>query len=91
MTKKNVKTTQTEETGYTYLGPTVRGMIYHGSFYTGTRAEVEKQLSTVIAKYPRIKDFIIADSDLATERVKIKTEGTWSNKIYKDLVSQMKK
>jgi hypothetical protein len=88
MIKKNAKSVQSEETGYTYLGPTFRGLIQYGTFYSGTRQSIEDYLSDAIKKYPKIRELIIPDSELARGRTVIKTPGTWLNKVFNDLVKQ---
>ncbi len=85
MAKKNIKPVQNEITGYTYLGPSFRGVIQYGTFYTGTRESVEAELFEAIKKYPQIREMLVSDDNFAHERVLIKTPGTLQNKIYKIL------
>lgn len=76
---------------FVYLGPTIRGVIQKGSFFSGTRESVEAQLSGAIAKYPSIKGLIVSGDTLAEDRLKLKTPGNLLSKKYAELAAEIKK
>jgi len=83
---KNKKTVQIDEEGvFVYLGPSIRGVIQSGTIYCGTRRQVKDNLQFAIAKYPHIETLIIADSDIADAKAKIKKGGNALSHAYKVL------
>ena len=64
-----------KSTYWGYLGPTIRGVVQHAAVYGGDYAQVCEQLQYAIDKYPRIKNLIVPEATLPTDRFKIRTPG----------------
>ena len=75
---------------YAYIGPGIRGVIQRNTLYTGTRAEIENELSAQISKYPRIKALIVGGSVLAESRVKIRMPGNYLFEEQRKFVAELK-
>lgn len=73
-----------------YIGPTIVGAIQTITIYCGTKEEVLKEpmLSAAISKYPDIAELIVSGKTLATDRVKVKTEGEELYKAYRRLLKK---
>lgn len=63
-----------------YIGPSITGVIQHGTFFRGSRAKAIKEASLAIEKQPLVKTLIVKSEDLPTARLKVKTAG---NALYK--------
>ena len=88
MTKKN-KVDQMDEQGvYVYLGPSIRGVIQSGTIYHDTRQHIKDRLQYAIAKYPNIDTLIVADTDIADAKAKIKKGGNAMSHAYKALTER---
>ena len=72
MAKKKAADAELTEEVFVYLGPSIRGVIQHGSIYRGTRGSVELRLFGAIAKYPDIRRLIISAEKVSAIKEKIK-------------------
>ncbi len=64
---------------YVYIGPSIRGVIQNGSIFQGAIPHVEK--------YPQIEKLIVADTEAAEAKIKVKTPGNSLNSAYCALLS----
>lgn len=87
--KKTVQTNQMDEQGvFVYLGPSIRGVIQSGTIYRGTRQHIKDNLQYAIEKYPHIDTLIVADTDIADAKAKIKKGGNAISHAYKALTER---
>lgn len=86
-----VKKTVEDTDFYMYIGPSIRGVIQTATIYEGPKDRVLDFLAPAIAKYPRIKSFVISGTDLQFERLKLKKPGTFLFNEYKTFVNELKK
>ena len=70
---------------YVYIGPSIRGVIRTGSIYRGTRAEVLTSLAAARERYPQIERLVVADSELASAKQKIRVGGNSLSHAYRVL------
>ena len=85
-TKKTEQVT-IEPCVFVYLGPSIRGVIQSGTIFSGTRAEVESALASAIERYPKIKNLIVGDTEIAEAKKKIKAGGNAISMAYKSLLA----
>lgn len=77
-------TRQMDETNagfYCYVGPSIMGVIQHGTIYMGSRRKAMAEAAEAIEKNPVIKTLIVSGDRLPEVRVKVKTPG---NALYKN-------
>lgn len=71
-----------------YIGPSLpKAMLKSNKIFEGTKEEIEKELETVLEKYPLVKRLLIPVTELAEKKDKVRTAGNIMNKYYSDLVS----
>lgn len=88
MTKAK-KIVQMDEPGvFVYLGPSIRGLIQSGTILYGTRQNIKNSLQYAIAKHPHIETLIVADTDIADAKAKIKKGGNALSHAYKALTER---
>lgn len=79
-----------EKVTLVYIGPTLpAGWLKSNSVFTGTMPEIEKELETVLGKYPAVKKLFVPVGQLADKKEKIRTPGNILNKYYADIVSDI--
>ena len=66
---------------YCYIGPSIKGLIWHGTIYRGTRSDALKAAAAAIEKQPLVKTLIVSGDDLPEARLKIKKPG---NALYRN-------
>lgn len=66
---------------YCYIGPSITGLIQHGTIYRGTRKKAMAAAAAAIEKYPLIKTLIVSGDKLPEARLKVKKPG---NALYKN-------
>lgn len=66
---------------YCYIGPSIKGLLWHGTIYRGTRSDALKAAAAAIEKQPLVKTLIISGDDLPEARLKIKKPG---NALYRN-------
>ena len=66
---------------YCYIGPSIVGLIQHGTVYRGTRRAALAAAAAAIEKYPLIKTLIVSGDALPEARLKVKKPG---NALYKN-------
>lgn len=66
---------------YCYIGPSIKGLLWHGTIYRGTRSEALKAAAAAIEKQPLVKTLIVSGNDLPKARLKIKKPG---NALYRN-------
>ena len=66
---------------YCYIGPSIRGLIQHGTIYRGTRDKALDAAKAAIEAQPLVKTLIVSGDSLPTARLKIKTPG---NALYQN-------
>lgn len=66
---------------YCYIGPSIIGLIQHGTVYRGTRKAAMAAAAAAIEKYPLIKTLIVSLDRLPEARLKVKKPG---NALYKN-------
>lgn len=59
---------------WVYLGPSIRGVVINGRIFSGTKADVVKQLENGIKEYPQIERLIVADRELTKARNDLKAK-----------------
>lgn len=91
--RKTVKPTGDAGGFCAYIGPTIRGVIQHGTLYQGTKRETVKgaALSRAIGQLPMIADLIVPGDSLGEARKKIKIPGNLLYVRYKALADQATK
>lgn len=86
-----VKTPQNEakeKMTLVYIGPSLpAGWLKSNKVFTGTKLEIEKELETVLGKYPLVRKLLVPVSQLADKKEKARTPGNILNKYYSDVVS----
>jgi hypothetical protein len=71
---------QPEGVGFAmYIGPTIKGVILHGTLYRGTKDDAVKAAAGAVEKQPLVKKLIVSGEELPAARLKIKTPG---NSLY---------
>ena len=68
------KTAESDARIWVYLGPSIRGVVINGRIFSGTKADVVKQLENGIKEYPQIERLIIADRELTKARNDLKAK-----------------
>ena len=66
---------------YCYIGPSITGLIQHGTIYRGTRKKAMAAASAAIEKYPLIKTLIVSGEKLPEARLRVKKPG---NALYRN-------
>lgn len=66
---------------FCYIGPSITGLIQHGTIYRGTRKNALAAASAAIEKNPLIKTLIVSGDRLPEVRLKVKKPG---NALYKN-------
>lgn len=66
---------------YCYIGPSITGLIQHGTIYRGTRKTALAAAAAAVEKYPLIKTLIVSGDKLPEARLKVKRPG---NALYKN-------
>ena len=66
---------------YCYIGPSITGLIQHGSIYRGTRQAALSAAARAIEKQPLVKTLIVPGDKLPEARLKVKKPG---NVLYKN-------
>lgn len=74
-----------------YLGPSIRGIVQHGTIYEGSLEDVKRQLAYAIEKYPRIAALISTGDELAENRVRIKNKGNYLYEENRRFVAELQK
>lgn len=59
-----------------YIGPTIPGLIYHGTVYRGGREEALKQAAPALEKCPLVGGLMVTGENLPRERLNAKKPGT---------------
>ena len=60
---------------YCYIGPSIAGVIQHGTIWRGSRTAALAAASPAIEKYPLVKSLIVSGDMLPESRLKIKRPG----------------
>ena len=84
-----VKDTSANSTGVSvYIGPSIKGVIQHGTIIVGTPAEAIKDPMVQIAlqKRPDIKTFIVNATESMDAKKRMKTPGDKLYKAYNDIL-----
>lgn len=73
-----------------YIGPTIRGLIQHGTIYEGSKRDVLKcpAMRRAVDAYPEIAGLLVPGDTLAEARRKIKTPGSLLYVQYKALANR---
>ncbi|NBK80151.1 hypothetical protein D5272_16615 [bacterium D16-76] len=58
-----------------YIGPNIPGRLHTGQVFRGERAEVMKELSGTVEKYPLVKTLLVSGEALPVARLKVKEPG----------------
>ena len=76
-----------------YIGPTIRGLIQHGTIYKGSKGDVLKgpALCRAVAAYPEIAGLLVPGDTLTNAYKKIKTPGSLFYVRYKTLADRAMK
>ncbi len=61
---------------YVYIGPSVTGLIKHGTVYYGGRAAALRAAAPVIEKFPDAGNLIVSVRELPEARLEVKRPGT---------------
>lgn len=80
-TIKNEKPDSEAAGFYCYIGPSIPGLIQHGTLYRGTRKKALAAASAAIKKHPLIRTLIVSGENLPEARLKVKKPG---NALYKN-------
>lgn len=79
-----------EKVTLVYVGPTLpAGWLKSNSVFMGTMPEIEKELETVLGKYPAVKKLFVPVDQLADKKEKARTPGNILNKYYADIASDI--
>lgn len=70
---------------YVYIGPSIKGVIQHGSIYRGTRESVLSSLTFATEKHPKIARLIVADCDIVSAKQKITVGGNSLSNAFREL------
>ena len=75
-----------------YIGPSVRGVIQHGTIFEGSKRETIKSdaVRSAVERYPEIADLIVSGEVLAEARIKINTPGSLLAQRRRALAVKMK-
>ncbi len=73
-----------------YLGPTILGVIQHGTVYSGTKEAALASISPAVQRYPLIAPLMVTGDALPADRIKVKTPGNLLYVNYHKLVSELK-
>lgn len=74
---------------FAYIGPSIpRGLLIKYAVFTGTRAEIEKYLSPVLEKYPKVSKLLVSVERLPESRKKAETPGNAYYKFYTELQAE---
>ena len=87
--KKNTKTTSDVSAVYVYIGPSIKGVIQHGSIYRGTKTDVLQKIYAAVTKYPKISALIVRSTEIAEAKNKIKLGGNSLSIAYRTLLSEL--
>ncbi len=60
---------------YCYIGPSITGVIQHGTIWRGNRTAALAAAAPAIEKYPLVKTLIVSKDMLPEARLKIKRPG----------------
>ncbi|WP_369882503.1 hypothetical protein [Anaerotruncus colihominis] len=60
---------------YCYIGPSITGVIQHGTIWRGSRTAALAAAAPAIEKYPLVKTLIVSGDALPEARLKIKRPG----------------
>lgn len=76
-----------------YIGPTIRGVIQHGTIYEGSKQAALKgpALRRAVDAYPEIAGLLVPGNSLAAARKKINTPGSLLYVRYKALADRAEK
>lgn len=66
---------------YCYIGPSITGLIQHGTIYRGSRNTALSAAAAAIERNPLIKTLIVSGDRLPEARLKVKKPG---NALYKN-------
>lgn len=66
---------------YCYIGPSITGLIQHGTIYRGSRNAALSAAAAAIERNPLIKTLIVSGDRLPEARLKVKKPG---NALYKN-------
>lgn len=61
---------------FCYIGPSLSGLIQHGTIYRGSRADALQAAAPAIERQPLVKTLIVSGDSLPLDRLKAKTPGT---------------
>lgn len=73
-----------------YIGPTIRGVIQHGTIYEGSKRDALKSpaLCRAVDTYPEIANMLVPGDALAEARKKINTPGSLLYVRYRELAAR---
>ncbi|MGM9640379.1 MAG: hypothetical protein ACI3V3_03335 [Faecousia sp.] len=91
--RKTVKPTGDAGGFCAYIGPTIRGVIQHGTIYDGNKQDALKSpaLRRSVDAYPEIAGLLVPGYNLMDARSKIKTPGSLLCVRYKALADRVTK
>ena len=69
-----------------YIGPSIRGLIKHGTVYRGTRAQALDAAKAAIEAQPLVKTLIVSGDSLPAARLKTKTPGNALHQSYQRII-----
>lgn len=72
---------------YVYLGPTIHGVIWHGTIYHDTYQKVLEKNAVAIQKAPSVKKLIVKASDIVEAKRLLKEGGNSLSNAYKKILS----
>ena len=75
-----------------YIGPSVRGVIQHGSIFEGNKRDVIKSdaVRSAVERYAEIADLIVSGDMLAEARIKVNAPGSLLAQRRRALLAKMK-
>lgn len=73
-----------------YLGPTILGVIQHGTVYSGTKEAALASISPAVQRYPLIATLMVTGDTLPVDCIKVKTPGNLLYVTYHKLVSGLR-
>lgn len=77
---------------FVYIGPSVpNGSLARNSIFSGEIGKIEKHLSSVLEKYPKVKNLIVPISQLAAASKEIEKTGNALYRYYEELVAEFRK
>ena len=73
-----------------YIGPTIRGVIQHGTIYEGSKREALQTapLRRAVGSYPEIANMLVPGDALAKDRKEINTPGSLLYVRYRALAAR---